>query len=138
MQLYKALAELVKENTSIAILNILETKLGKLLQVVNLSKYKVPKGANTPIQQRISSTMRDQNIIGWNNFLGGYTSNLWAALQRTASTQSSQKHKAPWATKLIQIIVMCSSTGGRLTPSVSDCTIEKCQSQPVRASLFSS
>jgi hypothetical protein len=38
-------------------------------------------------------------------YLGGYTSNLWAALQCTASTQSSQKHKAPCAAKLIQIIL---------------------------------
>ncbi len=35
------------------------------------------------------------------------------------------------------LLVMCGSTGGRLTPSVSDCTIEKSQSRPVRASLFS-
>jgi hypothetical protein len=29
----------------------------------------------------------------------------------------------------LMLLVMCSSTGGRLTPSVSDCAIEKCQSR---------
>jgi hypothetical protein len=90
--LYNMLQQLVKANTSIIILSLLERKLTRLLKVCNLDKYHPPNAINI-LDSLATEVTQSQNIIGWHNFLKGYISRCWVSLQHEATASNGYTKK---------------------------------------------
>jgi hypothetical protein len=71
------LATLKQHCTAIPILATLEYKLSLTLQVPYVRSYCVSINSSPNQHQLLLQAIKHQNIIGWDNFLWGYTSILW-------------------------------------------------------------
>jgi len=63
-------------------------------KVCTFDKFHSPKNTN-PLDSLAIEVTQSQNIIGWHNFIKGYTSKYWVNLQREAASLSECSKKQP-------------------------------------------
>ncbi len=82
--LQNILSNLVQIQTPLYIIVTLEYKLSLILELLLHNKYILNNQIPQDTHQKLLSVIHHQNIIGWDNFLKGFTSNYWKGLYTAA------------------------------------------------------
>jgi hypothetical protein len=85
------LTKLTNSNNSIHILQALEDNLSSQLSIDNKRKH-IPPFINKLTHHHIRNAVKHQNIIGWENFMRGYTS-LYGVNAKTLNTHKISELK---------------------------------------------
>jgi hypothetical protein len=101
--LYETLTSLLQHNTSIHILQAMEENLCHHLAVQTKSRYIAPF-IDRVTSRKVRTCVKHQNIIGWDNFMRGYISKHWNAIN-DLSMSSTYGKKMQWSTTLIKVIL---------------------------------
>jgi hypothetical protein len=96
------LSSMAKIYTPIYILQIFEYKLSLVLDIPSLASYSHTLPIPPERYQTLIEATRHQNIIGWDNFLRGYTSQYWLKIYNDAhDTTTSIDPSMDWDKRLV-------------------------------------
>jgi hypothetical protein len=106
-QLHTFLSELECQQTSIYLLTTFKYKLSLVLNLTYQQTFTITIPAPSTQQQTLMKAIRHQNMVGWDNFLWGYTSMYWSECQLLFSGSSSHRRLSTetWDTNLIKAII---------------------------------
>jgi hypothetical protein len=107
--LHQFLKLLLSMNTPIYILLVFKYKLSFVLDIPYNQHY--PNSSILPQDLYLSllTAIKQQNIVGWNNFLRGFISSYWYSLYTNAHITESLPHSSfPWDLRLVHAVLSLS------------------------------
>jgi hypothetical protein len=100
--LYKFLSTLLSAKTPIHVLSTFEYKLSITLDIQFLPSFHVQNEIPSLTKTLLMSAIRHQNIIGWDNFLRGYTSSNWTYVFQQSHTCDADHPSPHWDKILVE------------------------------------
>jgi hypothetical protein len=101
----------VKIRTPLYIISTFEYKLSDVLLLPFNQKYIITSSVPQYTKNRLMEAIKHQNIVGWDNFLRGFTSTYWAELVMLAHHDDRDlKPHQHWAEKLVSYILSCTQS----------------------------
>jgi len=98
----RLLDHIKKAGTLAFLLSTFEYKLSWTLDLPFHHNYQCSYVISNSVKQDLMRAVCHQNVIGWNIFLKGYTSQYWTQLYSN-STELSEHHKIPnWGIKMVK------------------------------------
>jgi len=107
--LYSFLSMMTNIGTPIYVLTTIEYKLSILFSIEFIPKYSIASPLPLHVKNRLIEAIRHQNILGWDNFICGYSSRYWDNMVRSAHGEGNFPNLNPsWDIKLVSGILQCS------------------------------
>jgi len=102
------LSSLTKNKTSIHIIQVLECKLPQFLKLDYMDQFLPLSTLDLTAYSTLLSAVWHQNIIGWQLFIKGYTSDYWKSAFHCLQGPNMSGDSQHWAVSLVSAcIVLC-------------------------------
>ena len=109
--LHTFLSSLVTIGTPLYIISTFEYKLSNVLHLAFNQKYSITFSIPQYTKNCLMEAIKHQNILGWDNFLRGFTSIYWTDLVLLAHHDDKElKPHQLWAEKLVSFILSCTQS----------------------------
>ena len=89
------------------ILATFEYKLSLTLDISDTQNYCCQSLLPPPLKHNLLRAIRHQNVIGWDMFLKGFSSNYWVELCNTNDEPSERHKSSTWGEQLVAASLSC-------------------------------